>query len=182
MNFINSYVKKIVKKTIFLSTTLVVFMTVGLVFIFIVKGFKMPHATVEDIVIVLILGFSLPIIILGIVIGLPLLKINYQINKYLTESQKLEQEELYTLLKRECSDKEAKWHLQARYSNQFMVLLPDVIIKRDDLSSCKRFGTKQYRNGTYYRVKFKLKSGKEKVIDCSSTLSVDATIRWWEQK
>ncbi|OEG22881.1 hypothetical protein BCR24_14765 [Enterococcus ureilyticus] len=65
--------KKIVKKTIFLSTTLVVFMAVGLVFIFIVKGFKMPHVTVEDIVIILILGFSLPIIILGIVIGLPLL-------------------------------------------------------------------------------------------------------------
>lgn len=183
MNFINSYVKKIVKKTIFLSTALVFVTIVGLVIVFVVNGFKMTHVKIEDILISVIFIFSVPTIIFGIAIGLPLLKIYYQINKYLSESSREEQKELHSLLKRECSKKEAKWHLQARYSEQFIVFLPDIVIKRDELLSCKRLGSKRYwKGGTYYQVKFILKSGKKKVIDCSTTSSVDTIIRWWKQK
>lgn len=183
MNFINSYVKKIVKKTIFLSTALVFLMAVSLVVISAVNGLKIPHAKKEDILLSLIFIFSMPAIISGVAIGLPLLKTYYQINKYFGESSKEEQEELHGLLKRECSEKEARWHFQARYSEQFMVFLPDVVIKKDELSSCKRLGTKRYwKGGTYYQVKVIFKSGKKKVIDYSTLSSVDTTIRWWKQK
>lgn len=183
MNFINSYVKRIVKKTMFLSTALVFLMEIGLVIIFVFKGLKMTDTKIEDILIMLISCSLLPTVILRIAIGLPLLKLCYQINKYLIRSSKEEQEELRSMLKRECSEKETKWHFRARYSTQFMVLLPDVLIKKDELSSCKWLGTKRYwKGGIYYQVKFILNSGKKKVIDYSTLSSVDTAIRWWKQR
>lgn len=71
----------------------------------------------------------------------------YKINKYLETSSKEKQQELKVLLDREIDDKEIKWHWQPQFSEHFILLLPDILIDRDELLSCKNYGTTNYHRG-----------------------------------
>ena len=72
--------------------------------------------------------------------------------------------------------------MQGRYGEYFMIFLPDIIIKRNDISTCQRYGTKSYRRaGRYHRIKVVFKNGRKKMIDCPTRISADAVMRWWKR-
>lgn len=183
MKYLTSYAKKVSKKIIFLSIASVALSVIALLIVAIVNRFELPNATLKNIAIYFSLLFSLPLFSCGIFIFPQLIMTRYKINKYLETSSKEKQQELKVLLDREIDDKEINWHWQPQFSEHFILLLPDILIDRDELLSCKNYGTTSYhRGGTYYQVKFILKDGRKKVVSFPTKAGSKETVRWWQQK
>ncbi|GGD02632.1 hypothetical protein [Enterococcus wangshanyuanii] len=181
MIFLTSYIKKMGQKMIALGLFLLGALVLGIFVLFIFGKISLSNISVIDLLISCLLAILLPAAIWSIFLIGPFFKTWRQIQKYLQDSSQEKQQDLQTLLKREASEKEIRWHLQGRYGEYFMILLPDVVIDRTDILTCNRNGIKSYRRyGKYYRVTVILKNGRKKVIDCPTATGVDTIMRWWK--
>lgn len=181
MIFLTSYIKKMGQKMIALGLFLLGALVLGIFVLFIFGKISLSNISLIDLFIGCLFAFFLPGTIWSIFLIGPFFKTRKQIQKYLQESSLEKQQDLQKLLQKEASDKEIRWHLQGRYGEYFMLLLPDIVIDRTDIITCKRNGTKNYRRyGKYYRVVFILKNGRKQIIDCPTNKGVDAIMRWWK--